>query len=58
MIINERYENEKCTVLISNKTKVEMVEYLGQPIFDRFTENCMSIEFDFESYRKNKKEKE
>lgn len=57
MIINERYENEKCTVLISNKTKVEMVEYLGQPIFDRFTENCMSIEFDFESYRINMRSK-
>lgn len=53
MIINERYENKKSTVLISNKSKKELVEYLGQPIFDRFTENCMSIEFDFESYRIN-----
>lgn len=57
MIINERYENKKCTVLISNKTKMELVEYLGQPIFDRFTENCMSIEFNFDSYRINMRSK-
>ena len=57
MIINERYENKKCTVLISNKSKKELVEYLGQPIFDRFTENCMSIEFNFDSYRINLRSK-
>lgn len=57
MIINERYENKKCTVLISNKSKKELVEYLGQPIFDRFTENCMSIEFNFDSYRINLRNK-
>ena len=57
MIINERYENKKCTVLISNKSKKELVEYLGKPIFDRFTENCMSIEFNFESYRINMRSK-
>lgn len=57
MIINERYEKRKSTVLISNKTKFEMVEYLGQPTFDRFTENCMSIEFNFDSYRINKRSK-
>ena len=53
MIINERYEKNKSTVLISNKSKKELIEYLGQPVYDRFTENCMSIEFDFESYRIN-----
>lgn len=57
MIINERYENKKCTVLISNKSKIELVEYLGKPIFDRFTENCMSIEFNFDSYRINMRSK-
>ena len=56
MIINERYEKNKSTVLITNKNKKELVEYLGQPIFDRFTENCMSIEFNFNSYRINKRE--
>ena len=57
MIINERYEHKMCTVLISNKTKKELVEYLGKPIFDRFTENCMSIEFNFDSYRINMRNK-
>ena len=57
MIINERYENKKSTVLISNKSKIELVEYLGKPIFDRFTENCMSIEFNFDSYRINLRNK-
>ena len=55
MIINERYEKNKSTVLISNKSKKELAEYLGQPVYDRFTENCMSIEFNFESYRLNKR---
>ena len=57
MIINERYENKRSTVLISNKTKTELAEYLGMPTFDRFVENCMSIEFNFDSYRINMRSK-
>ena len=56
MIINERYEKNKSTVLITNKNKKELAEYLGKPIYDRFTENCMSIEFNFDSYRINKRQ--
>ena len=57
MIINERYENKRSTVLISNKSKTELAEYLGMPTFDRFVENCMSIEFNFDSYRINMRSK-
>lgn len=57
MILNERYENNKSTVLISNKSKLELIEYLGQPIYDRFTENCTCLEFNFESYRVNMRDK-
>ena len=55
MIINERYEKNNSTVLISNKSKKELADYLGQSVYDRFTENCMSIEFNFDSYRINKR---
>lgn len=57
MILNERYENNKSTVLISNKSKMELIEYLGQPIYDRFIENCTCLTFDFESYRVNMRDK-
>lgn len=53
MILNERYENQNSTILITNKSKTVLAEYLGRPIFDRFTENCKSLEFNFNSYRIN-----
>ncbi len=55
-ILNERYEKEKSTIIVTNKTKVELKEYIGIPLFDRFVENCISAEFTSSSYRKNIKE--
>lgn len=57
-IINERYERKgTSTILITNKTKLELKEYLGKAIFNRFVENCTAIEFIGESYRlKERKE--
>lgn len=55
IILNERYEQQKTTVLISNFEKTEFAEYLGKQLYDRFTENCNSIEFKFDSYRINKR---
>lgn len=52
-ILNGRYEDLKPTVIVSNLTKKELAEYLGQRLVDRFTENCKSIEFKGESYREN-----
>jgi DNA replication protein DnaC len=50
-LLNERYEMKKPTVLISNMTKKEFGEYLGNPIVDRFRETCKSVEFTGESFR-------
>ena len=50
-LLNERYENKKPTVLISNMDKKEFGEYLGNPVVDRFRETCKSLEFTGTSYR-------
>ena len=50
-LLNERYENKKPTVLISNMNKKEFGEYLGNPVVDRFRETCKSLEFTGTSYR-------
>ena len=55
-ILNERYENELSTVLITNLSKGELKEFLGEPIYDRFVTNCISLTFTGESYRRNERE--
>ena len=55
MILNERYEMNKTTVLISNFEKSDFAQYLGKQLYDRFTESCKCIEFNFESFRINKR---
>lgn len=51
MILNERYEKMKTTIIVTNKSAKELREYLGKPIYDRFIENCISLEFNNASYR-------
>lgn len=55
-ILNERYENELSTVLITNMSKGELKEYLGEPVYDRFVTNCISLTFTGESFRKRERE--
>lgn len=55
-ILNERYENEVSTVLITNMSKGELKEFLGEPVYDRFVTNCISLTFTGESYRRNERE--
>ena len=55
-ILNERYENELGTVLITNMSKGELKEFLGEPIYDRFVVNCTSLTFSGESYRRKERE--
>ena len=50
-IINQRYENELPTVLITNMDKAKLCNFLGKAIFDRFKECCVSVEFTGESKR-------
>lgn len=54
-ILNERYERELPTVIITNMTKHDLRDYIGKPLYDRFVENCISIEFWGESYRIQKR---
>lgn len=55
-LLNERYENEVSTVLITNLSPSELKERLGLPLYDRFVSNCTSIVFKGESYRKKERE--
>lgn len=50
-IINERYNRRKPTVLISNQTKKEFLQYVGIAAADRLTESAQAVEFAGKSYR-------
>ena len=50
-IICNRYENNLPTVLISNANKKEFLDFLGKAVFDRFTEVCTTLDFNWESKR-------
>lgn len=50
-IINERYNRRKPTVLISNQTKREFLNYIGIAAADRLTESAKTVEFKGQSYR-------
>ena len=56
-IICMRYENNKPTVLVSNADKETFIKFLGKACFDRMTEVCSTLQFDWESKRKEKREK-
>jgi len=52
-IINGRYDNILPTVLISNLTVKELVEFIGDRCFDRLKEGSgVVLSFDWDSYRK------
>lgn len=50
-IINERYNRRKPTILISNQTKKEFLNYVGIAAADRLTESAQVVEFTGRSYR-------
>lgn len=50
-IINERYNRRKPTVLISNQTKKDFLNYVGIAAADRLTESAQVVEFTGKSYR-------
>ena len=50
-IINERYQECRSTILISNLTRAELSEYLGQRVMDRFAEGGAVVAFDWDSHR-------
>lgn len=51
-VINERYENTKPTIILSNLTIAGVREYLGDRVYDRLRENGgKAFVFDWESHR-------
>ena len=55
-IMNERYENRRPTIILSNLAKDELVAFLGERVFDRLREDGgKMIGFTWESYRGKKK---
>ncbi|GAA0721479.1 ATP-binding protein [Dokdonella soli] len=50
-IINERYQQCRSTILISNLNQDELTTYLGERVMDRFREAGGVIAFDWTSYR-------
>lgn len=50
-IINERYNRRKATVLISNQTKKDFLNYIGIAAADRLAESANIIELTGASYR-------
>lgn len=51
-ILNERYQDMKPTILISNKEPAELVDFIGNRVLDRFRENGGRIlKFDWDSHR-------
>jgi DNA replication protein DnaC len=52
-IINERYDRNKSTIMISNYTPDEVRAYVGENIIDRFSDGGGEVKiFDWGSYRK------
>ena len=50
-IINERYNRRKPTILVSNQSKKDFLNYIGIAATDRLTESARIVEFTGKSYR-------
>ena len=50
-VINDRYQQLRSTILISNLTHDELNEFLGDRVMDRFRESGAVIPFDWQSHR-------
>lgn len=50
-VINERYNRQKSTALISNQTKKEFLSYVGLAAADRLSESAEVVEFSGKSFR-------
>jgi DNA replication protein DnaC len=51
MLIDTRYQANRCTLIITNRNKHELTERLGEPIVDRLAEKGISLAFTWNSYR-------
>lgn len=51
-IINKRYENSLCTLVITNRDVETLSKRIGHATLDRLRENGISLAFDWDSHRK------
>ncbi len=51
-IIDQRYLNKCCTLIITNRDHDGLVERIGLQTVDRLSQDCISMAFDWPSYRK------
>jgi DNA replication protein DnaC len=51
MLIDVRYQANRCTLVISNRSKKDFIERIGEPCFDRLSENSAIFAFNWPSYR-------
>lgn len=53
-VLNERYQNLRPTILISNLSSADLEAYIGQRVMDRFRECGSIVAFDWQSFRGSK----
>lgn len=51
LLINARYQNNYCTLVITNRDKNELTHRLGSPIIDRLSEKGITLIFNWNSFR-------
>jgi len=52
MLIDARYQENRCTLVITNRSRKELIERLGEPTVDRLSEKGISLAFNWNSYRR------
>lgn len=51
-VVNRRYNDEKPMLVISNKLRDQLAEYVGDRVSSRFHENGLVVSFDWPDFRK------
>lgn len=54
-IVCGRYENDLASLLVTNGEKKQFLSFLGKAVYDRCTEVCTVVEFNWESKRKSRR---
>lgn len=54
VLVDVRYQAKRCTLIITNRDKKELIDRLGEPAIDRLLENGVLLAFNWKSYRQNK----
>lgn len=51
VLIDVRYQVNRCTLIITNRSKKELIDRVGQPTIDRLSEKGVFLAFNWDSYR-------